>query len=74
MNEEPAVDPVSMISLSLSLYNARIGVELWLPLLFVCSSQFSFFLFFFSIVGTFLFLGGIVSRARFSEPCNLFRC
>lgn len=48
MNEEPAVDPVSMISLSLSLslYNARIGVELWLPLLFVCSSQFSFFLFF----------------------------
>lgn len=75
MNEEPAVDPVSMISLSLSHYIMR---ELewnygFLCFLFVQVNFLSSF-FFFSIVGTFLFLGGIVSRARFSEPCNLFRC
>lgn len=59
MNEEPAVDPVSMISLSLSYYIMR---ELewnygFLCFLFVQVNFLSSF-FFFSIVGTFLFFGG----------------
>lgn len=59
MNEEPAVDPVSMISLSLSHFIMR---ELewnygFLCFLFVQVNFLSSF-FFFSIVGTFLFWGG----------------